>query len=1040
MENRGESRSSRGPRSAEASEGSASASATSAGTGAHHDIYQLAFEQMSDAVIIGEIVPGTDGRPADYRIVDVNPAYERLVRQKADRVIGTLLSDVNPRMRPELLERAAGVTAGGEPAEFETHDPESNRSVRIRISRVGPTWVMAMVEDVTEARNAEAALRERNAFVETIITSSGDGLIVYDHDLKVAVWNPAMEDLTGLSAAFVIGRDAFEAFPEVMDTGVGDDLREALAGAEPTSREFEYVIPRTGRRGWAVQTNRRHRNANGEIVGVVSAVRDITAEHEIEAAIRRSEAEFRTIFDNVGDGVAISEPGGQFLEVNRVVCERLGYTREQLLAMPVASINSPEAAELIPERTLQAAQDGTSVFETAHVTRDGTKIPIEGVSRRVEFRGRPAILTVQRDITQRRQSEEAVREQARFLQQMLDAIPIPIIAKDRAGRIQLCNATFAAAGGRRPADVVGRTIAELGIPESELHWDTDRDLLATGKPQVYEAPAPSADGGLRRHVITKAPLRDPDGDINGIVTAALDIDDRYEAEQALRRSEERFRTLFESAADAIFISDREGKFIEANPAACERLGYGKEELLGLSVADLSLPGMAPSIVERIATIERHGGLVFETVHLNRDGTAIPVEMIATMIELGGQPAVLGIARDISERKKSESERAALEEQLRQAQKMEGIGRLAGGIAHDFNNLLTVIRGNASLALGELQDEEAAREDLEQIELAADRAAALTRQLLAFARRTVLKPEVVDPSLIVRRLEPMLRRLIGEDIVLEIVAPVGGGHVLVDPGQLEQVIVNLVVNARDAMPDGGTVTIEVADIEMAEAITPERPDSGGPMTMLSVSDTGIGMDAATLERLFEPFFTTKDPARGTGLGLATVYGIVRMSGGKVTARSELGSGSTLTVYLPRVDAVASPEPPGAAPPASTGAGTILVVEDDRGVRRFACRVLEAAGYTVLTASDGAEALELSADVPVDLLLTDVVMPGMSGRDVAARLAAARPGIRTLYMSGHTDKGIVRDGVLEPGIEFLAKPFTAEALLAAVDAAMTGHAAG
>jgi CheY-like chemotaxis protein len=232
-----------------------------------------------------------------------------------------------------------------------------------------------------------------------------------------------------------------------------------------------------------------------------------------------------------------------------------------------------------------------------------------------------------------------------------------------------------------------------------------------------------------------------------------------------------------------------------------------------------------------------------------------------------------------------------------------------------------------------------------------------------------------------------------------------------------------------------VTIEVADIEMAETITPDRPGSAGPMTMLSVSDTGTGMDAATLERLFEPFFTTKDPARGTGLGLATVYGIVRMSGGKVTARSELGSGSTLSVYLPRVEAVASPEPPGPVPAASTGTGTILVVEDDRGVRRFARRVLEAAGYTVLTASDGVEAVEMSADEPVDLLLTDVVMPGMSGRDVAARLAAARPGIRTLYMSGHTDKGIVRDGVLEPGIEFLAKPFTAEALLAAVDAAMT-----
>ena len=385
----------------------------------------------------------------------------------------------------------------------------------------------------------------------------------------------------------------------------------------------------------------------------------------------------------------------------------------------------------------------------------------------------------------------------------------------------------------------------------------------------------------------------------------------------------------------------------------------------------------------------------------------------------------------SDRDLRDAERAALEAQLRQAQKMEGIGLLAGGIAHDFNNLLTVIRGNATLALAALPPEEGPREDLTQIVEASDRAADLIRQLLAFARRTVLKPEVVELGTIVRHLEPMLRRLVGEDVTL-LTATEGAGSVLADPGQIEQIIINLAVNARDAMPDGGNLIIETADIETT--------GSAGPMTALSVSDTGMGMDAATMDHLFEPFFTTKGPGKGTGLGLATVYGIVSQSGGTVTAHSQPGHGSTFTVCLPRVAATtAAAEPPRPMATEVDRLGTILVVEDDAGVRRFVRRVLEAAGYLVLTAPDGATAIEASRGVPLQLLLTDVVMPDMSGRRVAAKLAADRPGIRVLYMSGYPDDDIVRHGVLEPDIDLLPKPFTAEALLSAMDKAVARGAA-
>jgi PAS domain S-box-containing protein len=1004
------------------------------------NIHRLLFEQMSSAVVIGETTFDEAGKPIDYRVVDVNPAFKRLAGLSADDLVGKRVLEVRPHLGPELIERAALVAVSGQPVEFERHDAESDRSVLIRLSRVGPTWVMAMIEDVTDRRRAEAVTRDRNAFIETIIASSGEGLVVFDRDLRYVVWNPRMEEMTGLAADQVLGRRARDIFPGTMAAGIEENVRRVLETGRPQSREFEYTVPQTGRSGWSLNTHRPHRDASGQIIGVIASVRDITARHGAEEALRQSEEQFRTIFDSVGDGVAIWEPGGHFLEVNRVVCERLGYTREELLAMPVGAINSPESAATIPERVELIMQGGAvSAIEATHVRRDGTEMPIEAVSRRVEFRGRLAILTVYRDMTERKRSEAALREQARLMQQLLDAIPIPIVAHYTDGRPRLANAAFAAGPGRPREGLVGRTYGELDQADAEMHAAHDRPVLEEGAVETYEANLYFPDGTARRQLLTKAPLRSPGGEIAGMVTAGLDISDRYRTEQALRQSEERFRTLFDFASDAIFIHDPTGNFIEVNRAACERLGYTRDELLAMSPSDLDMPEFAALVPERVSHLMAQGSAFFETAHRRRDGTVVPVELSAAVIDLGGHPAVLSIARDISERRQAETERAALEEQLRQAQKMEEIGRLAGGIAHDFNNLLTAIRGNASLALAQLPPDASVRDDLEQIEQASDRAAALTRQLLAFARRTVLQPEVVDLGAIVRRLEPMLRRLLGEDVELVTVCPPTRGAVLADPSQIEQVIVNLAVNARDAMPDGGTLTIETADVELDEAVARSHASATpGPNAMVAVSDTGIGMDAATLEHVFEPFFTTKGPGKGTGLGLATVYGIVRQSGGSIWARSEPGQGSTISIYLPWVetDSIAShrESPAEAEPRSEPRSGTILVVEDDDSVRGFATRVLERAGYEVLSAASGAVALAAHAGESFDLLLTDVVMPAMNGREVADRLLARHPGLRVMFMSGHADTTIVKHGILDPSIRYLPKPFTAQSLLAAVDAAL------
>ncbi|HEY1178936.1 MAG TPA: ATP-binding protein, partial [Phytomonospora sp.] len=406
----------------------------------------------------------------------------------------------------------------------------------------------------------------------------------------------------------------------------------------------------------------------------------------------------------------------------------------------------------------------------------------------------------------------------------------------------------------------------------------------------------------------------------------------------------------------------------------------------------------------------------------------------------GRAPLAYVATDITERKQ-------LEEQFRQAQKMEAVGQLAGGVAHDFNNLLAVMTSYTGMLLADLPADDPARADLEEIRRAAERAAGLTRQLLAFSRQQVLQPRILDVNAVVRDLEKMLARVLREDVRLETALTPTLGRVHADPGQLEQVIVNLAVNARDAMPAGGMLTIETADVELDEAYCRARADvTPGPYVMLAVSDTGVGMDAATQARIFEPFFTTKDVGKGTGLGLSTVYGIVKQSGGHVAVYSEPGLGTTFKVYLPRASTSPAGRPrSGSHPALHHGSGTVLLVEDDAQVRAAARRILARAGYTVLEAASGPEALRLCAERPqsagpIDLLLTDMVMPEMGGRELAARVRVLHPAAATAFMSGYTADAVLRHGVVDPGSVFIQKPFTPETLTQKVREGLSGVAIG
>jgi len=553
-----------------------------------------------------------------------------------------------------------------------------------------------------------------------------------------------------------------------------------------------------------------------------------------------------------------------------------------------------------------------------------------------------------------------------------------------------------------------------------------RQLLdQPGTPIRTELRARHKDGSY--HLVEAVAVnRLDDPAVGAVVANWRDITERLRAEQALRNSEQSYRSLVDGVRDVIFALSPGGEVTSLNPAFEEMTGFPPAEWVGRPFEAFVHPDDVPLALDlfgRVLQGEPRPTIQFRI--LTRAGTYRVAEFSATaQLRDGRLTGILGIGRDVTER-------LGLEQQLRQAQKMEAVGRLAGGIAHDFNNILTAITGHADLLLEDLGHHDPRRADVDEIRRSAERAAGLTRQLLAFSRQQVLQPKVVDLNALVLDMDKLLRRLIGEDVELATVLDPTLGRVTADPGQLEQVIVNLAVNARDAMPQGGKLTLETRNIDLDSSYTLEHSlVKPGPYVQLTVSDSGIGMDEETQAHAFEPFFTTKPRGQGTGLGLAMVYGTVKQSGGFIWVYSEPGRGATFKIYLPRVDApVESAAPPAPVERPPRGSETVLLAEDEPAVRAIARQALERQGYTVLAAPSGADALALAAQhgATIHLLLTDVVMPGMSGRDLADRLTAKRHGIRVLYISGYTDNAIVRHGMLEPGLAYLQKPFRPDALV-------------
>ena len=617
-----------------------------------------------------------------------------------------------------------------------------------------------------------------------------------------------------------------------------------------------------------------------------------------------------------------------------------------------------------------------------------------------------------------------------------------IFRTSAAGQFMTANPAMAHILGYETPQALVAGVADVRrelYADSNRQSDWERRLRQGEKIVGFEAQYRRKDGSVVWLSESARAVFDESGVVLYYEGIAEDITERKRAEEALRESEEQYRDLVENAHDIIYTHDLQGRYTSMNNAGEQITGYTHEEGLALDLTKT----VAPEYIEKAREMLRRklaGEKVtaYELEIIAKDGHRITVDANTKLVFHNGVPVgVQGIARDVTERKR-------LEEQLRQSQKLEAIGQLAGGVAHDFNNLLTVISGYSDLLLRRLPADGPLKSHVTEIKKAGDRAAGLTRQLLAFSRKQILQPKVLDLNTVVSDLDKMLRRLIGEDVDLHTKTESGLGQVKADPGQIEQVVVNLVVNARDAMASGGKITIETSNVTLTQAYADQHEQcTPGEYVMLAVSDTGSGIDPAIRGRIFEPFFSTKGPGKGTGLGLSTVYGIVKQSGGNIYAYSEVGKGTAFKIYLPRVDEHTADEVARArVAPAAGGDETILLVEDEAQVRQIAQQILESLGYHVLTAENGEQALTIAAAYAADihLMITDVVMPQMGGRELDERLTALRRNLRVIYMSGYTDDAIVRHGLMDDRLEFIQKPFTPDALARKVRTALESTSAG
>lgn len=765
----------------------------------------------------------------------------------------------------------------------------------------------------------------------------------------------------------------------------------------------------------------------------------------LKADLEECRENYRLFVENTAEIIAILDMNLRFTHVSPAIKKIRGFTPEEIMAQSLEEGLTPDSMarattvfleELQLEASGTADPDRVRILELEEYHKDGLTVWMEVSLSFLRDRNGKAtgILALSRDITKRKQAERELQMFREVVGNSSNAIGISTPEGKHFYQNEAFENLFGPIGDNPTAVYVDKTVAEEVF-----------NAIKAGKRWGGEVRMTAKDRGVRDILLRAYANKDKDGRVTGLVGIHTDITEHKQWEKKLRQSEERFRTIFNEAPIGIVLADsRTGILYEANAAYSRITGRPSDQLKQTSWMQIAHPDDVSDALEQIKNMDagKTPGFQSEKRIIKPDGGVVWINLTVAPLKAGGRvlPFHLGMMEDITERRRTEAKRVELEGQLHQAQKMESVGRLAGGVAHDFNNMLSVILGFTELAMTKTDPSQTLFADLAEIRKAAARSSDLTRQLLAFARKQTIAPEILDLNETVSGMINMLRRLIGEDIDLAWRPGMGLWPVHMDPTQIDQILANLCVNARDAISDVGAITIETKNTMVDEAFCMGKPECcPGEYVCLAVSDNGKGMDPETLKQIFEPFFTTKAQGKGTGLGLATVYGIARQNSGFVDVHSRPGRGTTFDIYLPRHRVKAGRvEKEGPATPAPQGHETILLVEDEPAILEMTTQMLEMNGYQVLAAGTPGQAMRLAREHAgeIHLLMTDIVMPEMNGRDLAKNLLSLYPELKRLFMSGYTADVIAHHGVLEDGVHFIQKPFTIKHLRAKVREALEG----
>ncbi|MCH9020273.1 MAG: PAS domain S-box protein [Proteobacteria bacterium] len=914
---------------------------------------------------------------------------------------------------------------------------------------------MTKAQLVRELKSLRRKVADKDRLLAELIRNYKEvpiGLCVIDLNLRYVHINDWLAEINGVPVEEHLGRTVREVLPDVAE-GVEPHFRHVIETGEPIlGGTVEVETP--ARPG--IKRTFRHNyypvmSGDATVVGVSCVVEDITERKRAEAELRQSEANealqrAQFALDHASDAAIWLDRDGHVVYANTATEMMLGYSRDELLSSSVTDYDPDASLDDFRRAFERIKVGGPSTFEARHRSKVGKDMPVEVSVHYMHFGDKEFMCSYSRDITERKRAEEALRESGERTRAVLDNVADCVVTMDEKGRIQSFNPAAERAFGYTEDEVMGRNVRMLmAEPDRTGHDGYIRSYLKTGKGKILGIGPREVTGRRKDGATLPLELAVSEMFVGGkrvFIGAMRDITERKRAEEALRESETRLVNAHRIARLGAWERDLASGEMHWSDECCRIFGVSPEDPEPrLDLFNRFVHPDDRALIEaadkRAIKGDGHSSVDFRVIRADGEVRYVHSDGEVTFDD-GGKPLrMIGTNRDITERKQMEME-------LLQAQKMELVGQLTGGIAHDFNNLLAVILGNLELVEEELAGNEAVGELLQWAIGAADSAAALTQQLLAFSRKQPLRPRSTRVNELVGKLVNLSRRTLGETIAIKTALARDLWATYVDPGQLEAALLNLVVNARDAMPKGGGITIETRNRAAGEdgGVTGEEFDAGDHV-MIAVSDTGSGMPPEVIERVFEPFFTTKDVGKGSGLGLSMVYGFVRQSGGRVIVQSEVGKGTTVRLYLPRADETEAPEPAAPGRPQIRGQGqTILVVEDDAEVRALAVRVIEGLGYRVCEAANAASALEILAERPeIELLFTDLVLPGgMGGTDLAREARRLRPELHVLYASGYTEDAIVRHGWLDDGVELIEKPYRKEMLAGRLAALLGADAAG